>query len=254
VTSTTISVNDVRRSPDPPREPAKIIKVATRARRSAGAGWRCVTAMGQTLDESRPAGKYSSVGYAKGRAKRRDILDQATALFGEAGYRGTSLREIAARCGISHPGLLHHFPTKESLLLAVLAHRDEVDQERVTAGHASGAAALLRLVDVVALNMTRRGIVELFTVLSAEATAADHPAHGYFVDRYSRIVREIEEAYAEARAAGDLRPGIDPARAARDLVALMDGLQIQWLLGDPGLDMAAAVAAHLRAQLAEQRS
>ena len=52
------------------------------------------------------------MGYAKGRAKLRDILDQATALFGEAGYRGTSLREIAARCGISHPGLLHHFPTK----------------------------------------------------------------------------------------------------------------------------------------------
>lgn len=205
--------------------------------------------MGQTLDESRPLGKYLVVGYAKGRAKRRDILDQATALFGEAGYRGTSLREIAARCGISHPGLLHHFPTKESLLLAVLAHRDEVDQERVTAGHPSGAAALRRLVGIVALNATRRGIVELFTVLSAEATAADHPAHDYFVDRYSRIVRELEVAYAEAREAGDLRPGIEPARAARDLVALMDGLQIQWLLGDPALDMAAAVEEHLKSQL-----
>jgi AcrR family transcriptional regulator len=194
------------------------------------------------------------VGYAKGRAKRRDILDQATALFGEAGYRGTSLREIAGRCGISHPGLLHHFPTKESLLLAVLTHRDEVDQERITAGHPSGAAALLRLVDVVALNTTRRGIVELFTVLSAEATAADHPAHDYFIGRYSRIVNELEVAYSEARDAGDLRAGIDPTRAARDLVALMDGLQIQWLLGDPSLNMAAAVEAHLRAQLVEPRS
>ncbi|MFF5292670.1 TetR/AcrR family transcriptional regulator [Paractinoplanes globisporus] len=189
------------------------------------------------------------MGYAKGRAKRRDILDQATALFGESGYRGTSLREIAARCGISHPGLLHHFPTKESLLLAVLQHRDEVDQERVTAGHPSGAAALRRLVDVVALNATRRGIVELFTVLSAEATAADHPAHDYFVDRYSRIVRELESAYTEARDAGDLRAEVDPGRAARELIALMDGLQIQWLLGDPELDMAAAVAEHLGSQL-----
>jgi AcrR family transcriptional regulator len=189
------------------------------------------------------------VGYAKGRAKRRDILDQASALFGEAGYRGTSLREIAARCGLSHPGLLHHFPTKESLLLAVLTHRDEVDQQRVAAGRPGGAAALRRLVDVVALNATRRGIVELFTVLSAEATAADHPAHDYFVDRYQRIVQELETAYAGARADGDLLAGIDPSAAARDLVALMDGLQIQWLLGDGSLDMAAAVDAHLRAQL-----
>ncbi|MFD0517428.1 TetR/AcrR family transcriptional regulator [Paractinoplanes durhamensis] len=147
------------------------------------------------------------MGYAKGRAKRRDILDQATALFGEAGYRGTSLREIAARCDISHPGLLHHFPTKESLLLAVLELRDEVDQERITAGNPRGAAVLRRLVDLVALNASRRGIVELFTVLSAEATAADHPAHSFFVDRYRALVRGLETAYAEALCAGDLRPG-----------------------------------------------
>nr|MYU47886.1 TetR family transcriptional regulator [Streptomyces sp. SID7803] len=68
-------------------------------------------------------------GYAKGRAKREEILDQAMAMFGEAGYRGASLRVIATRCGISHPGLLHHFPTKESLLLAVLEHRDAVDDQ-----------------------------------------------------------------------------------------------------------------------------
>lgn len=189
------------------------------------------------------------MGYAKGRAKRRDILDQATALFGECGYRGTSLREIAARCGISHPGLLHHFPTKEALLLAVLAHRDEVDQEWITRGDPRGAAALRRLIDLVTLNATRRGIVELFTVLSAEATAADHPAHAYFVNRYRMLVLGLEKAYREAGAAGDLRPGVDPGRAARELIALMDGLQIQWLLDDTSVDMVAAVAAHLGAQL-----
>jgi AcrR family transcriptional regulator len=205
--------------------------------------------MEPTLDESRPAGKYLSVGYAKGRAKRRDILDQATALFGEAGYRGTSLREIAARCGISHPGLLHHFPTKESLLLAVLEHRDEVDAEWIGRGHPRGAAALRRLVDLVRLNTTRRGIVELFTVLSAEATAADHPAHTYFLDRYRGLVRELETAYSTAARAGDLRPGVDPALAARELIALMDGLQIQWLLDDTSVDMATAIDAHLRTQL-----
>ncbi|MEU4240999.1 TetR/AcrR family transcriptional regulator [Actinoplanes sp. NPDC026619] len=189
------------------------------------------------------------MGYAKGRAKRRDILDQATALFGEAGYRGTSLREIAARCGISHPGLLHHFPTKQSLLLAVLEHRDEVDSVWITQGSPAGAAALRRLVDLVALNATRRGIVELFTTLSAEATAADHPAHAYFVERYRALVHDLRTAYTEARDAGDLRPGVDPALAARELVALMDGLQIQWLLDDTSVDMAAAIAVHLQTQL-----
>jgi AcrR family transcriptional regulator len=186
-------------------------------------------------------------GYAKGRAKRSEILDQAMALFGEAGYRGASLREIAARCGLSHPGLLHHFPTKESLLLAVLEHRDEVD-DALLSGR-TGLAVLRGLVDLAALNATRPGIVELFTVLSAEATAAEHPAHAYFVQRYQMTVRAIELAYERARADGILRPGIEAAAAARQFVALMDGLQIQWLLSHRRLDMAGILQAHLQSQV-----
>jgi AcrR family transcriptional regulator len=185
-------------------------------------------------------------GYAKGRAKRREILDQAMALFGETGYRGASLREIAARCGLSHPGLLHHFPTKESLLLAVLEHRDLVDSARLPGG---GLAVLRGLVDLAALNATRPGIVELFVTLSAEATAAGHPAHDYFVRRYQATVRAVERAYQQVRADGTLRPGINPHAAARQLVALMDGLQIQWLLSDRQIDMTAVLQAHLESQV-----
>lgn len=186
-------------------------------------------------------------GYAKGRAKRREILDHAIALFGDVGYRAASLREIATRSGISHPGLLHHFPTKEALLLAVLAHRDEVDGELFTGS--TGTDALRHLVDLVRLNTGRRAVVELFTVLSAEATTPDHPAHRFFVDRYRRTVAGVERAYVLAEKAGALRPEIDPSDAARHLVALMDGLQIQWLLENCKTDMTPAVHAHIQSQL-----
>ncbi|WP_069170525.1 TetR/AcrR family transcriptional regulator [Streptomyces griseus] len=188
-------------------------------------------------------------GYAKGRARRREILEQAMALFGEAGYRGASLRTIASRCGISHPGLLHHFPTKESLLLAVLEHRDEVDGEWLSLGGTTGVGRLRRYAELAALNATRRGIVELFTVVSAEATAADHPAHDYFVRRYRDSVSGAGLAYAQARADGALRAGIAPDAAGRQLIALMDGLQVQWLLGGGATDMAGVLRAHVRAQL-----
>jgi AcrR family transcriptional regulator len=188
-------------------------------------------------------------GYAKGRAKRREIIDQAVALFGEVGYRGASLREIAARCGISHPGLLHHFPTKESLLLAVLAHRDEIDGEWLSIDRTTGMDKLRRLVDLVALNATRRGIVELFAVLSTEAASPDHPAHAFFVERYRNAVDAAELTYVQVREEGGLRPGIDPGAAARQLIALMDGLQVQWLLDDRVTNMAGVVRAHINAQL-----
>ncbi|THA68599.1 TetR/AcrR family transcriptional regulator [Streptomyces sp. A0958] len=188
-------------------------------------------------------------GYAKGRAKREEILDQAMAMFGEAGYRGASLRVIATRCGISHPGLLHHFPTKQSLLLAVLEHRDAVDGEWLEAGRPTGVDRLRRLVDLAALNAQRRGIVELFCVLSAEATSADHPAHAYFVERYRGSVLSTAVSYAEARDKGVLREGIAPEEAAQQLIALMDGLQTQWLLSGGATDMAGVLRAYVQAQL-----
>ncbi|ARF74321.1 TetR family transcriptional regulator [Kitasatospora albolonga] len=188
-------------------------------------------------------------GYAKGRARRTEILDQAMALFGEAGYRGASLRTIATRCGISHPGLLHHFPTKEALLLAVLQRRDDVDDEWLALGVTRGVDHLRRLTDLAELNAKRRGIVELFSVVAAEATSPDHPAHAYFETRYRTSVANTERAYLQARDDGALRPGTDPATAAQQLIALMDGLQIQWLISDCTTDMAEVLRAHIRAQL-----
>ncbi|KPC81623.1 MULTISPECIES: TetR/AcrR family transcriptional regulator [Streptomyces] len=190
-------------------------------------------------------------GYAKGRAKRREILDQAMSLFGEAGYRGASLRVIAHRCGISHTGLLHHFPTKEALLLAVLEHRDDVDDEWLSLGGSTGVGRLRRFVELAALNSGRRGIVELFSVVSAEATAADHPAHGYFVRRYGNSVAGARLAYEQAGLEGALRDGVAPDAAGRQLIALMDGLQVQWLLDDRATDMAGVLRAHVQAQLTE---
>ena len=75
----------------------------------------------------------------RGAVTREHILATATAMFGESGYRGASLRDIAARCGLTHPGLLYHFPTKAGLLEAVLQRRDESD-----ASHANACAAWAR--------------------------------------------------------------------------------------------------------------
>lgn len=187
-------------------------------------------------------------GYAKGRARQREILEKAVALFGESGYRGTSLREIAARCGVSHPGLKYHFPTKEALLLAVLEQRDEDDSARMAADDPVGVEGLRRLVEIAALNADRRVVVDLFTSLAAEATTPDHPAHSFFAERYRKVIAATTAAYEHARGQGHLVAGVDPATAARQLLALMDGLQVQWLY-DPATDMAGTLRAHIQRQL-----
>jgi len=184
----------------------------------------------------------------RGAVTREHILTTATAMFGESGYRGASLRDIAARCGLTHPGLLYHFPTKAGLLEAVLQRRDQADSAEAP-DTLKGLEALEALVDLARKNAGTRGLVELFATLSAEATAPDHPAHAYFVSRYDRVVADIGKHFAELAADGRAREGLDPTVAARQWVALMDGLQIQWLL-NPQTDMASVLASHLSQQLA----
>ena len=193
-------------------------------------------------------------GYAKGIARRSAIVAVATDQFGRTGYRAATMVQIAAACGISRAGLLHHFPTKEGLLQAVLRERDRNDHERLSRDR-DGADlddALGGLVDLVALvehNQTTPAIVNLFAVLSAEAGAPEHPAHAYFVRRYAASRRNFERTFVAAREQGVLAAGADPAGLAVELIALMDGLQIQWLLDQDQIDMTAAVRRRLQSVL-----
>jgi len=194
-----------------------------------------------------------SGGYANGRATREEILDVAMQLFGEVGYRTASLREVASRVGISHPGLLHHFSSKAVLLAAVLERRDEVDEVAFEADLAAGHDYFDALAILIDRNAARPGIVELYATLSAEATSPDHPAHAYFQDRYRRVIAMSVTEFERFHDEGRLRPGTDPLTAARLTVAVMDGMQIQWLLAadtpDTRPDMAAALRAHFAALL-----
>jgi AcrR family transcriptional regulator len=164
--------------------------------------------------------------YAKGLAKREAILDAALPVFGQSGFHGASLREIARQCGVSHQSLMHYFPTKEELLLAVLRRRDE--RLRRHFGD-EGGMRLGELVDLAEDNVDVPGVIQLFNTASAEATSPEHPAHDYYADFYERIV-ESTTAYLETAERHDLlAPGFTAASAARVVLAVQDGLQLQWL-------------------------
>jgi AcrR family transcriptional regulator len=167
--------------------------------------------------------------YAKSLITRGSILEAALEVFGQLGFRSGSLKNVADRVGISEAGLLHHFRNKSALLQAVLQLRDDEARRLYEFPAEDGRGTLNGLLQLAAYNETTPGAMELFCVVSAEATDPSHPAYEFFRDRYEVIRAMIGNALGQLEAQGELLAGIDAASAARSLIALWDGLQVQWL-------------------------
>ena len=181
-------------------------------------------------------------GYAKGRERRDAILAAANEVFATRGFRGASLATIAKRVGMSEPGLLHHFASKEELLLELLKLRDQHDDERIAQARAAHAHVLEVVLELCRQNQERPGIVRLFTILAAESVDDDHPAHDWFLDRYGERRARVAEGLVAAQRDGHVDQGLDPSSAASQILAMFDGLQLQWLLDPDGVDMTSIFA------------
>ena len=174
--------------------------------------------------------------YAKGRAKRDEIVDVAVDVFAEVGYDRTSLRDIARRANLSQAGLLHHFKNKEELFLEVLRRRD-VRNEHFYLENGGGPVSLPGLVEIVRHNAQEPGLVRLYVTMSAESTAVDSTARDFFHDRFAKLLDDVAADIRRRKESGDLPAHIDEHAVASLLVAAADGLQLQWLLDPSGFDM-----------------
>ncbi|MFI7384911.1 TetR/AcrR family transcriptional regulator [Streptomyces sp. NPDC049813] len=175
----------------------------------------------------------SSTRTARSEERRAAILRSAFEVIAERGYRGASLAAVAERVGLTQQGLLHHFPTKEALLVAVLADRDQWDAVP------NSQWRLDLLGSLVEYNAMRPGIVQTFAALLGESVTEGHPARGFFTDRYADVRASMAEVL-RAEYGERLPGGLTPERAAPLLVAVMDGLQYQWLLDPESVDMPGA--------------
>jgi AcrR family transcriptional regulator len=174
---------------------------------------------------------------ARGEERRAEILHAALEVIAERGYRGTTLSAVADRVGLTQQGLLHHFPTKEALLVAVLEDRDQWD----TGGGSRGRKGwrLELLTSLVEYNAMRPGVVQTFSALLGESVTEDHPAREFFAHRYDQVRGNMIASLRDEF--GDRLPGgLTPEQAAPLLTAVMDGLQYQWLLDPESVDMPAA--------------
>lgn len=183
----------------------------------------------------------------KGEKRREELLDAALQVFSLEGYTGASVAKVAAIVGISVAGLLHHFPSKISLLMGVLERRDEVNgklaaevrRENTLTGMLDSLRAINRS------NATAPGVVRAFSILNAESLLENQPAWAWFQARYEMIRGRMLEQFTELVERGEVRADVDLPKLIQQILAMMDGLQIQWLRFPEEVDLVASFDAYI---------
>ncbi|RRV04463.1 TetR/AcrR family transcriptional regulator [Pseudomonas sp. v388] len=167
----------------------------------------------------------------KGEKRREELLDAALQVFSLEGYTGASVAKVAAIVGISVAGLLHHFPSKISLLMAVLERRDEVNRKLADEvrreNTLTGLLESLRAIN--RSNATAPGVVRAFSILNAESLLDNQPAWSWYQGRYEDIRARMLTQFTGLVERGEVRGDVDLPKLIQQILAMMDGLQIQWL-------------------------
>jgi AcrR family transcriptional regulator len=182
----------------------------------------------------------------EGAEARERILRAAHAQFAARGFRGATLDAIATDARMSRAGVLHHFDSKQALLLALLDARDEelgllsspVSQWR----HDSATGLLASMRTTIHEVLAGRDLVRLAHTLTAEAAEPDHPAHDWLVQRSRRLRAMMAAAFEASFARGELAPEADSRTLAALCLATVEGLEAQWLADPDEVDLAQGVA------------
>ncbi|MFI7026139.1 TetR/AcrR family transcriptional regulator [Micromonospora sp. NPDC049900] len=166
--------------------------------------------------------------YAKGLARRQQIIDEVLAVYDRLGYEGTSLRAIGEAIGVTHPVLKHHFGTREQLFIEVLREHDRRFLETAYDGDAS----FVELIHQSAEHSMRvPGLMSLLNSMVAHALeAGNERSRAHFSERYADLREKITGLLADGQEAGAVRTDIPLDQAASLLLAAADGLGTQWLL------------------------
>ncbi|WP_404434572.1 TetR/AcrR family transcriptional regulator [Microbacterium lacus] len=173
-------------------------------------------------------------GYAKGIARRQEILDRAIEVFASRGSERTSLRSIAQEVGVTHGALSHYFGSLEELLVEVYRESDRQVERRHPEPVDVTPVELMR--ESAQRNRGVPGLVALYSTLVASALEEGHfAAREFATTRFAHLRADLAERVRQNQQSGRMRADVDPDAVAALVIAASDGLQTQWLL-EPAVD------------------
>jgi TetR/AcrR family acrAB operon transcriptional repressor len=195
---------------------------------------------------------------------RNRILDFAEHVFNEKGVSRTSLDDLARAAGVTRGAIYWHFRNKAELFDAMMARITLPMEEVSLRASEGGGNDPLAYVRSCALNVLMRTATDprvqrVFDIVCHKCEYVGDMAElkARHLECRAECLGEIERAFAQAVALGQLPKSVDARRAAVVLHAMIDGLIANWVL-DPQYYPLAAEAENIvdgyLAGLAQQKA
>jgi AcrR family transcriptional regulator len=169
--------------------------------------------------------------------RREQIVRAALEVISERGFQDTRLADIAERAGTSAPAVLYHFRAKDEILDAVVSlveDRFYAGVEATLEQEVGPVTRLVRFLESAARDDDGEESATMWKMwleIWTRALREPHTARTrQQLDRRWRAV--LSDTIADGQRAGELPASVQPDQVALMLASLMDGLAVQFALGD----------------------
>jgi AcrR family transcriptional regulator len=163
-------------------------------------------------------------------AKRAMLVEKALEVFGDRGFRGTTIKRIAGQAGIAPGSVYTYFRDKDELFRSILdegwdAFLASLDELAASSG--SFMRTLDRLLDTAFAELAKR--LPLVRGIVFEQDRRD-----LLRGKIDELCRRIERIFTSARRSGSLRPVAHPAAWRAMLRVTVNGILFSAATTPPG--------------------
>lgn len=154
---------------------------------------------------------------------RAALIETAGRLFRERGIDGVGIAEICKQAGLTHGALYAHFPTKQSLVAAALAHGLEHGRNRLMRNEKGNPSTLTRYLDYYLSTRTRDNLADNCAIAASASEIArqNETIRTLFSDGVEQLVAAIAPTLGPSKI-----DATDRERALLIVAALIGGVAI----------------------------
>lgn len=172
--------------------------------------------------------------------RRKELAAAAAAVLVRDGLAAMTTRKITEEAGESKGILGHYFINKAELMVAVLeVFHERVESRMMAIGSSVSGLDRIRAIVAEALPLDAVRCEEAVAEVSfAAAAVADTEIRDWYGRQRHRLRSELRNQLEVAQELGDIRQDLDPAGSADLLLALVDSVSLQTVVGGPGVSPA----------------